>query len=222
MRRSRGAARTSRPSRRSPPSASAGSSSVRACWRRTRDKPAELKSRLDAKGLALLCFSSGSNPEYAPGREAEIVGKHVANARFVRALGGKVLQIISKRPKDRAPTPAEYEWLGGVLNAIGRQTAGPRRAGRVPQPPERLRRSAGRGGARDGRDRSALRGPAAGHRALRPGRRGPGGGGEAPPRPARHAPPEGRDGRGAVDRAAGSAKATSGWSWAAAGWTCPA
>jgi inosose dehydratase len=85
-------------------------------------KPAELKSLLDAKGLSLLCFSSGSNPEYTPGREAEIVGKHVANARFVRALGGKVLQIISKRPKDRAPTPAEYEWLGGVLNAIGRQT----------------------------------------------------------------------------------------------------
>jgi inosose dehydratase len=86
------------------------------------DKPAELRRRLEAKELALLCFSSGSNPEYAPGKEPEIVARHVANARFVRALGGKVLQIISKRPKDRVPTPAEYEWLGGVLNAIGRQT----------------------------------------------------------------------------------------------------
>lgn len=87
-----------------------------------RDRPAELKKQLDANGLALLCFSSGSSPEYAPGREAEIVARHVGNARFVRALGGKMLQIISKRPKDRAPTPAEFEWLGGVLDSIGRQT----------------------------------------------------------------------------------------------------
>jgi inosose dehydratase len=86
------------------------------------DKPAELKKQLDANGLSLLCFSSGSNPEYLPGKESEIVARHVANAHFVHALGGSVLQIISKRPKDRAPTAADYEWLGRVLNEIGRQT----------------------------------------------------------------------------------------------------
>ncbi|HET7747563.1 MAG TPA: sugar phosphate isomerase/epimerase, partial [Vicinamibacteria bacterium] len=85
------------------------------------DRPAELKRLLDEKGLALLCFSSGSNPEATPEREAQIVDKHVANARFVKALGGSVLQIISKRPADRAPTPAEYEWLGKVLDTIGRR-----------------------------------------------------------------------------------------------------
>lgn len=85
------------------------------------DKPAELRRRLEAKGLALLCFSSGSNPQHAPGTEAEIVARHVANARFVRAAGGNVLQIISTRPKDRALTAADFDWLGGVLNTIGRR-----------------------------------------------------------------------------------------------------
>ena len=86
------------------------------------DRPAELRRRLEDKGLALLCFSSGNNPEAAPEKEAEYIRTHVANARFVKALGGSTLQIISSRPKDRAPTPAEYEWLGRLLNAIGRLT----------------------------------------------------------------------------------------------------
>jgi inosose dehydratase len=85
-------------------------------------RAADLKKQLDDHGLALLCFSSGSSPAYSPGREKEIVDKHVSNARFARALGGSVLQIISSRPKDREPAPAEFEWLAGVLNAIGRQT----------------------------------------------------------------------------------------------------
>jgi inosose dehydratase len=86
------------------------------------DRPAELRRRLEDKGLALLCFSSGSNLEAAPEKEAEYIRKHLANARFVKALGGGTLQIISTRPKDRAPTPAEYDWLGRLLNAIGRRT----------------------------------------------------------------------------------------------------
>src|SRR5262249_39961177 len=48
-------------------------------------RPAELKRRLDDKGLALLCFSSGT-VDATPEREQEHLATHTRNAGFVAAL----------------------------------------------------------------------------------------------------------------------------------------
>jgi inosose dehydratase len=85
------------------------------------DKPAELRRRLEDKGLALLCFSSGT-VDAVPEREREHLDAHLRNARFVAALGGDTLQLISHRPDGRAPQPAEFERLGRLMNEIGRRS----------------------------------------------------------------------------------------------------
>jgi inosose dehydratase len=86
-----------------------------------RARPGELKRRLHDKGLGLLCLSSG-NVDADPARVKEYLDLHVGHARFVKALGGKTLQVISRRPKGRAPTTAEFERLGALLSELGRRT----------------------------------------------------------------------------------------------------
>ena len=53
------------------------------------DTPAELKRRLEAKGLALMCLSSGTL-DADPARRTEYLDTHVKNARFVKAVGGSL------------------------------------------------------------------------------------------------------------------------------------
>jgi inosose dehydratase len=86
------------------------------------DKPEELRRRLREKGLSLTCFSSGT-VDADPGREQEYLQTHARNARFVKAVGGTRLQLISRRPKDRAPTPEEFDRLGRLLTEIGRRAS---------------------------------------------------------------------------------------------------
>lgn len=86
-------------------------------------KPSELKALLDAQKLTLAMFSSG-NVEIDPAKEASTIDQHVAHASFVKALGGKSLQLTnSARPKDRPPTTDELKRLAAVMNKIGEQTA---------------------------------------------------------------------------------------------------
>jgi inosose dehydratase len=85
------------------------------------ERPEELKRKLDEKGLALLCFSSGT-VDAVPGKAAEYSATHVRHARFVKALGGSTLQLLSRRPQGRAPAPAEFARLGRLLDEIGRRT----------------------------------------------------------------------------------------------------
>jgi inosose dehydratase len=84
-------------------------------------KPEELKRRLDDKGLALLCLSSG-DLDADPARETQYLEKHLRHARLVKAAGGQTLQVLSVRPKDRAPAAAEFERLGKLLTELGRRT----------------------------------------------------------------------------------------------------
>lgn len=84
-------------------------------------QPEELRRLLDEKGLKLLCLSSGSL-DADPEKEGEYLATHVKNAQFVKAVGGEKLQILSRRPKDRAPTPEEFERLGKLLTTLGRRT----------------------------------------------------------------------------------------------------
>lgn len=83
-------------------------------------RPAELRRKLEDKKLTLLCFSSGT-VDADPAKEKEYLDLHLQNARFVKALGGERLQLISRRPRDRAPTPEEFERLGKLLTEIGRR-----------------------------------------------------------------------------------------------------
>lgn len=84
-------------------------------------KTAELRERLQQKGLALLCFSSGT-VDADPVKQKDYALTHVKHARFVKALGGETLQLISRRPADRAPTPEEFQRLGRLLDEIGKRT----------------------------------------------------------------------------------------------------
>ena len=86
------------------------------------ERSSELRGRLEQKGLALLCFSSGT-VDADPAQQNEYLETHVKHARFVKALGGELLQLISRRPTGRAPTPEEFERLGRLLTEIGRRTA---------------------------------------------------------------------------------------------------
>jgi inosose dehydratase len=86
------------------------------------ERPEELRARLEQAKLALLCFSSGS-VDADPARADEYLALHAKHAAFVKALGGGLLQVTSRRPRDRAPTPDEFARLGALLGEIGRRTA---------------------------------------------------------------------------------------------------
>jgi len=86
-------------------------------------KPSELKALLDQHKLQLAMFSSG-NVEIDPAKEQSTIDMHVAHASFVKALGGRAIQLTnSARPKDRMPTTDELKRLATVMNEIGKQTA---------------------------------------------------------------------------------------------------
>jgi inosose dehydratase len=84
------------------------------------ERPEQLRDLLQRKGLPLLCFSSGT-VDADPAKQKQYALTHVKHARFVKALGGQTLQLISRRPADRAPTPEEFRRLGKLLDEIGKQ-----------------------------------------------------------------------------------------------------
>jgi inosose dehydratase len=88
---------------------------------RWKEKPDELRRLLQEKGLALLCLSSGAI-NVDPAEDTDYMSAHLAHARFVKAAGGERLQILSERPKGRAPTAAEFERLGRRLSTLGQRT----------------------------------------------------------------------------------------------------
>ena len=87
------------------------------------DKPEALKRLLDEKGVSLACFSSGNVGDAPKDKWESLLERHVTNARFVRALGGRFLQVTTSRPRDRAPNTEEFERTGAFLNELGRRTA---------------------------------------------------------------------------------------------------
>ena len=86
-------------------------------------KPSELKAMLGEAHLYLAMFSSG-NVEVDPAKEQSTIDQHVAHASFVKALGGKTLQLTnSLRKNNVAPSNEELKRLTAVMNKIGQQTA---------------------------------------------------------------------------------------------------
>jgi inosose dehydratase len=83
-------------------------------------RPEALRSLLQQHNLEMVAFSSGgvridSNTD-------EEIAKHISNAKFVKAVGGRYLQVTdSARPKDRKPEAADFKQLGQVLTEIGKR-----------------------------------------------------------------------------------------------------
>lgn len=87
------------------------------------DKPKELRALLERHKLTFAVLSSG-NLSIDPAREQDMLSLHVKHAQFVRDAGGKYLQVIDERPKDRAVVAADYRRLGHLMTELGKRTAG--------------------------------------------------------------------------------------------------
>jgi inosose dehydratase len=86
------------------------------------EKPEALRALLAEHKVEMVAFSSGG-VGIAPGTADEEIAKHVRNAKFVAAVGGRYLQVTdSARPKDRKPEPADFTQLGRVLTEIGKRS----------------------------------------------------------------------------------------------------
>jgi inosose dehydratase len=93
-----------------------------AAVKRWRDRPDELKTLLADRKLAFVALSSGNLP-LDPAKEKDSFALHVSHAKFLRAAGGRYLQIIDERPTGRTPVPDDYRRMGRLLTELGRRTA---------------------------------------------------------------------------------------------------
>lgn len=86
-------------------------------------KPEELKKLLDDARLELVMFSSG-NADIRTGNDEAEIAKHVVNAKFVKALGGKRMQVTnSSRPKTGAVSNEDLVLYAKMLTEVGKRTA---------------------------------------------------------------------------------------------------
>lgn len=85
-------------------------------------EPDALRELLARKQLEFIALSSGV-VSADPAREADTIAQHTANAEFLKAAGGKYLQIVDERPRGRALTPDDYRRMGRLLTEIGQRTA---------------------------------------------------------------------------------------------------
>ncbi|MXV16519.1 sugar phosphate isomerase/epimerase family protein [Hufsiella ginkgonis] len=83
----------------------------------------ELKKMIADAKLELVMFSSGNANVNTPDDQAQIA-PHVTHAKFVKALGGKRIQVTnSARPKSGEVAEADLVKYGNMLTVIGKQTA---------------------------------------------------------------------------------------------------
>jgi inosose dehydratase len=83
-------------------------------------RPAALRELLARAHLAFPVFSSG-NLSIDPAREREMFDLHTAHAKFVRDAGGRYLQVIDERAKDRAVVADDCRRLGRLLTELSRR-----------------------------------------------------------------------------------------------------
>ena len=84
------------------------------------ERPEALRALLEQSKLEMVALSSGG-VSIDPAKEADEVAKHLRNAKFVKAVGGRYLQVTdSARPKDRKPEASDFKQLGRMLTQIGK------------------------------------------------------------------------------------------------------
>src|SRR5205814_1127389 len=86
------------------------------------DRPAELKQLLADRKLSLVALSSG-DVSLDPAAEQDMLAQHARRARFVHDVGGRYLQVIDQRPRDRDPVPEDFRRPGHPLTDPGRRSA---------------------------------------------------------------------------------------------------
>lgn len=86
------------------------------------ERPEELKELLAARNLTLVALSSGLM-RIDPAFEADDLATHVRHARFVRDVGGRYLQVVDQRPRDRVASTDDYTRMGRLLTELGRRSA---------------------------------------------------------------------------------------------------
>ncbi|MDB5248473.1 MAG: xylose isomerase [Segetibacter sp.] len=85
-------------------------------------KPQEIKALLRQYHLDVPMFSSG-NANINTGNDEAVIKTHVDNATFVKAIGGKNMQVTnSSRPKQGNPTTEDLQKYGRLINEVGKRT----------------------------------------------------------------------------------------------------
>src|SRR5260370_22643919 len=84
--------------------------------------PAAVRDLLHQHDLKFVAMSSGDLLSDSAAAKKSI-SEHAAHAKFLHDAGGLYLQILDKRPKDRAATPADFHQLGKALTELGKRTA---------------------------------------------------------------------------------------------------
>ena len=85
-------------------------------------KPEEIKALLEQYKLSLPMFSSG-NANINTDNDEAVIETHINNAKFVKALGGKNIQITnSSRPTNGDPTNEDLVKYGKLINEIGKRS----------------------------------------------------------------------------------------------------
>jgi inosose dehydratase len=85
-------------------------------------KPEAIRDMLAQYKLELPMFSSG-NANINTGNDEAVIETHVNNAKFVKSIGGKNIQVTnSSRPKEGAPTTEDLVKYGKLINEIGKRT----------------------------------------------------------------------------------------------------
>ncbi len=86
------------------------------------NKPEAVKELLKIYNLDFPMFSSGS-ANINTGNDEAVIQMHVNNANFVKAVGGKFIQVTnSSRPKEGLPSQDDLKNYGALLNEIGKRT----------------------------------------------------------------------------------------------------
>jgi inosose dehydratase len=84
--------------------------------------PAALNARLAERGLTFVAFSSGVL-RLDPSTRDDDLALHLRHARFTRDAGGRFLQVVDERPRDRPPTARDFEAMARRLDELGRHVA---------------------------------------------------------------------------------------------------
>ena len=86
-------------------------------------RPEELRDLLAEKKLTFVALSSGEL-KIDPADETEQLALHVANAKFVKDVGGLYLQVLDQlKPYPRKVQPEECVRLGKLLTELGKRTS---------------------------------------------------------------------------------------------------
>jgi len=87
------------------------------------NKPEAIKGLLSQYNLDFPMFSSG-NANINTGNDEGVIQMHLNNAKFVKAAGGKFIQVTnSSRPKNGAPSQEDLKKYAMLLNEIGKRTS---------------------------------------------------------------------------------------------------